>query len=376
MPNKIKGVQQKMSRVTTKTETKAEARQRDVYLTLTGRSVYYDTPQTFVEEAQRLGISRKVAGLFAYPGDVIIFATAPHRLKREKGYTFNPYAFGFSVVKGYAIYPKTGLARKVLSAAIKSLVERGLAQVVITNEIVNRRCGYYHISSKVTISDWAEFDKTLHDLWLKELHNSPETTARKTLSHFDFLVQGDFKVIEPMLELPFEIKYTRTLRLVKPEELTLLYEALKERLGVAAVDAVFDERPDQPAILLELSEYVQQAISQPKADKAPRQRRRKKTEQPTHIPEPEPTPEPEAPKPLIETKPEHKTVRTCIRCGKVTEGAILCSECREQVLNKVKELRGAGYDNMTKWRLRLGGVPNAGKVRPQPTLISFRGCKP
>lgn len=326
------------------TETKAETRKREFYLNLTGRSVAYNTPKDFIEEAQRIGVSRKVAGLLAYPGDVIIFAVAPHRLKREKGYSFKPLVFGFSIVKGYAIYPKTELARKVLSATIKRLTERGLAQIVTTDEFVSRRCGYYHITSKVTISDWAEFDKTLHDLWLKELHNSPETTARKTLSHFDFLVQGDFKVIEPMLELPFEIKYTRTLRLVKPDELELLQEALKERLGVAAVDAVFDERPDQPAILLELSEYVQQAVSQPKTDKAPRQRRRKKTEQPTHIPEPEPTPEPETPKPLIDLQPEpeQKPVRTCIRCGKATGGTILCSECREQVLNKVKELKGAG----------------------------------
>jgi hypothetical protein len=327
-----------MAKVTTKTEAKAETRKRDVYLTLTGRSVSYDTPQTFVEEAQRIGVSRKVAGLIAYPGDVILFGVAPHRLKREKDYTFKPLVFGFSVVKGYAIYPKTELARKVLAATIKNLVERGLAQVTVVDEFVSRRCGYYHVSSKVIISDWSDFDETFHRVWLKELHNSPETTAHKTLSHFDFLVQGDFRVVEPPLELPFEIKYTRTLRLVKPDELALLQETLKERLDVAAVDAIFDERPDQPAILLELNEYVQQAIGQPKANKA--HRRRKKTEQPTHIPEPEPIPEPVAPKPLIDLQPEQKPQPHCIHCGRPTEGAILCPECRERVLNKIKELKG------------------------------------
>jgi len=326
----------------TKTETKAEVRERDVYLTLTGRSVSYSTPQTFVEEAQRIGVSRKVAGLIAYPGDVILFAVAPHRLKREDGYTFQPLIFGFSVVMGYAIYPRTELARKVLRAAIKSLVERGLAQVTTTNEFVSRRCGYYHITSKVTISDWSEFDKTLHELWLKELHNTPETTDRKTLSHFDFLVQGDFRVVEPPMELPFEIKYTRTLRLVKPDELELLLGALRERLDVAAVDAFLGERPSQPATLLELSEYVQQAqVTQPrKASTDRKQRRRKVKEQPTHIPEPEP----EAPKPLIDLQPEpqQKPTNTCIHCGKPTTGSILCQECKQNVLNKIKELRGVG----------------------------------
>jgi hypothetical protein len=91
-----------MAKVTTKTEAKAETRKCDVYLTLTGRSVSYDTPQTFVEEAKRIGVSRKVAGLIAYPGDVILFCVAPHRLKKEKDFTFKPLVFGFSVVKGYA----------------------------------------------------------------------------------------------------------------------------------------------------------------------------------------------------------------------------------------------------------------------------------
>jgi len=328
---------------TTKTETKAEVRERDVYLTLTGRSVSYDTPKAFIDEALQIGISRKVAGLIAYPGDVILFAVAPHRLKRAKDYTFKPLTFGFSVVKGYAIYPKTELARKVLSAAIKSLVERGLAQVTTTNEFISRRCGYYRITSKVTISDWSAFDETLHELWLKELHNSPETTDRKTLSHFNFLVQGDFKVIEPPIELPFEIKYTRTLRLIKPDELELLLDALRERLDVTAVDAFLGERPDQPAVLLELQEYVQQAsyVKQPTGSKQRQQRRRRKVkEQPTHIPEPEP----EAPKPLIDLQPEpqQKPTTTCIHCGKPTTGSILCQECKQSVLNKIKELRGMG----------------------------------
>jgi hypothetical protein len=331
-----------MAETTTKTETKAEVRERrEVYLTLTGRSVSYNTPQVFVEEAQRIGVSRKVAGLIAYPGDVIMFATAPHRLKRTKEYTFRPVTFGFSVVKGYAIYPRTELARKVLSATVKELVGRGLAQVTTTDEIVSRRCGYYRITSKVTISDWSEFDKTLHELWLKELRNSPETTDRKTLTHFDFLVQGDFKVIEPPMELPFEIKYTRTLRLIKPDELELLLGALRERLDIAAVDAFLGERPSQPAVLLELSEYVQQAQASVKQQQSQTQRRRKVKGQPTHIPEPEPS-EPEAPKPLINLQPEQKPQSRCIHCGKPTTGSILCQECRQNVLNKIKELKGAG----------------------------------
>jgi len=58
--------------------------QRRFFITLTGRSAYYDTPQKFVEEALRLGVSRKVPGIVANPGDIILVAYAPHRLKREK----------------------------------------------------------------------------------------------------------------------------------------------------------------------------------------------------------------------------------------------------------------------------------------------------
>jgi hypothetical protein len=144
------------------------------------------------------------------------------------------------------------------------------------------------------------------------------------------------------LELPFEIKYTRTLRLVKPDELELLLDTLKERLDTAAIDAFFGEQPDQPAVLLELSEYVQQAISVPKGEKQ-RRRRKKVKGQSTHIPEPEPeTPKPEAPEPLIDLQPEpqQKPQTHCIRCGRPTDGVILCQECRENVLNKVKELKG------------------------------------
>jgi hypothetical protein len=184
--------------------------------------------------------------------------------------------------------------------------------------------------------------ETFHKLWSKELRSHADVTARKTLTHYDFLVQGDFKVIDPYFELPFEIVYSRTLRLIKPEELTLLHKALKERAGVAAIDAFFGERPNQPAILLELSEYVQQAMTQKqKGDRRPR--RRKVKGQPTHIPEPEPeTPKLETPQPLIDlqSEPEQKLVGTCIHCGKATEGAILCPECRANALNKLKELRG------------------------------------
>jgi hypothetical protein len=334
------------TKTVTKTEAKSEVvKARRVFLTLTGRSVSYSTPRDFIDEAHRLGTSRKVVGASVHPGDVILFAVAPHRLKRRHDYDFYPHVFGFSVVKGYAIYPKTEIARKVLSDSISKLVEEGLAQIIDqVSEMVVRRCGYYSISRKVVIQNWSRFLETFHNLWCKELRSHPDVTARKTLTHFDFLVQGDFKVIEPYLELPFPVKYTRTLRLIKQDELTLLQEALKERVGVAAIDAFFDERPNQPAILLELSEYVQQAMvqKQKEEDRRPR-RRRKVKEQPTHIPEPE-APKPETPQPLIDLQPEpqQKPQSQCIHCGKPTEGTILCPECRVNVLSKLKELKGAG----------------------------------
>jgi hypothetical protein len=328
-----------MAKATTKTEAKSEVRERRVFLTLTGRSASYSTPRAFIEEALRLGVSRKVVGASVHPGDVVLFTVAPHnRLKREVGFTFQPLVFGYSVVKGYAIHARTEIARKVLAATINELLGKGLAEVAELNEVVTRRCGYYCITRKITVHDWDAFLKTFHDLWSKELRIHPDVAKHKTLSHYDFLIQGNFKAIDPYLELPFPVKYTRTLRLIKPDELALLQETLKERLDVAAVDAIFDERPDQPAILLELNEYVQQAIGQPKANKA--HRRRKKTKQPTHIPEPEPIPEPVAPKPLIDLQPEQKPQPHCIHCGRPTEGAILCPECRERVLNKIKELKG------------------------------------
>jgi hypothetical protein len=328
-----------MAKTVTKTEKAKTGKTSElrVFLTLTGRSAAYSTPKSFIEEATRLGVSRKIIGASVHPGDIILFAVAPHRLKRLKDYTFKPNLFGFSVVKGYAIHPKTELARKVLSATIGKLVEEGLAQITDqVNEMVIRRCGYYCISRRVIVQNWDRFLETFHRLWLKELHNTPETTARKTLTHFDFLVQGDFKVIDPYLELPFPVKYTRTLRLVKPNELTLLQTALKERLDVAAVDAFLGERPNQPAVLLELSEYVQQAVYQPTTSGSQRQRRKKVKEQPTHIPEPE------TPKPLIDlqSEPQQKPTNTCIHCSRPTKGTILCPECRKRVLNKVKELKG------------------------------------
>ena len=296
-----------------------------------------------------MGVSRKVVGASVHPGDVLLFGVAPFRLKREKGYTFRPHVFGFSVIKGYAIHPRTELSRKVLTATISELVAKGLAEVAEqVDELVTRRCGYYRVTRKVIVHDWDAFLRAFHDAWCKELRNHPDVTAHKTLSHYDFLIQGDFKPIEPFLELPFEIIYTRTLRLIKPDELSLLRDALKERLDVAAVDAFFGERPSQPATLLELSEYVQQAqqMTQPKKATDRKQRRRKVKEQPTHIPEPEPEPEPpkpEAPQPLIDLQPEPqpKPQSHCIRCGKPTEGTILCAECRSNVLNKIKELKGS-----------------------------------
>jgi hypothetical protein len=336
-----------MAKVTTKTEAKSEVKERRVFLTLTGRSVSYNTPQAFIDEALKLGVSRKVVGASVHPGDVILFGVAPFRLKREEGFTFKPLLFGYSVVKGYAIHPRTEIARKVLSATITKLMERGLAEVTDhLDEFVTRRCGYYRISRRVVVHDWDEFVETFHDLWSRELRSHTDVTARKTLTHFDFLVQGDFKVIEPPIELPFEIKYTRTLRLIKPDELTLLQNALKERLDTAAVEAFLGERPDQPAVLLELSEYVQQAQqTQPRKATDRRQRRRKVKEQPTHIPEPEPeAPKPETPEPLINLQPEpqQKPQSHCIHCGKPITGGILCQECKQTVLNKIKELRGVG----------------------------------
>ena len=320
-------------------------RHRRVFLNLTGRnSGTYDSPQAFAEEAKRLGVSRKVHAIVAVPGDVIMFVTAPHRIKKERGVTFNPLAFGYCVVTGYAIYPKTQHARTALTNALKTAVEEGIATVEEVDEFVSRRCGYYRVGRRVVVSDFSAFKRLLLDAWRKELHTLPkeQRESHNFLRDFDFLVQGkDFNLIEPPLELPFGIKYKRGLRLVKPDELELLLNTLKWRSGEAAVDAFFGERPNQPAILLELTEYVQQAMNTtPKGVGRRRQRRRKTTEQPTPIPEPELEPEPtplsaiSEPKPPDQPEPAHPA-SACVLCGKPTEGTVLCQECKDAALRKL-----------------------------------------
>jgi hypothetical protein len=319
---------------------KAEGlKKHHVYLNLTGRHAgTYESPQAFVEEAQRLGVSRKIHAIVAVPGDVIMFVVAPHRLKKERGVTFHPHAFGYCIVTGYAIYPKTPMARVALTNALKGLVEQGVATVVEEADmVVTRRCGYYRIGRRVEIKDWGAFEQALLQAWRNELHTLPEDLrkAHYLLRDFDFLVQGQgFKQIDPPLELPLEMKFKRGLRLVKPDELELLLAALRRRLDEAAIDAILTDKTDQPAILLELTEYVQQAMNKPAGTR--QRRRRKVKEQPTHIPEPEPTPlsalsEPE---PLTQPEPQHP-ISNCVKCGKPTDGKVLCEECKRAVLKNL-----------------------------------------
>jgi hypothetical protein len=324
----------------------AGVRPPDFYTFLTGRfTPTYSTPQVFTEEAVRLGVSRKVVGVVAEPGDILLACVAPHRLKRIKGnpQQFHPNIFGYSRVRGYGIHPKTPLARKVLNRVIEELVEIGAATVQEIGQLVVRRCGYYTVGRQITLKDWTQFAKLLHARWNEELRTQPKGQRRRySFSEFDFLVQGDFKPIDPPLSCPFPIVYSRVLRKVKPHELALLQDALRERLDEAAIDAILTDKTDQPAILLELTEYVQQAMNaQPKEGK---RRRRKVKEQPTHIPEPElPTqPEPEPPplsavsepEPPTQPEPQHP-VSNCVMCGKPTDGRVLCEECKRAALRKL-----------------------------------------
>jgi hypothetical protein len=111
-------------------------------------------------------------------------------------------------------------------------------------------------------------------------------------------------------------------------------DALRVRLDEAAIDAILTDKTDQPAVLLELTEYVQQAMNKPEG--TGQRRRRKVKEQPTHIPEPEPTPlsalsEPE---PLTQPEPQHP-ISNCVKCGKPTDGKVLCEECKRAVLKNL-----------------------------------------
>jgi hypothetical protein len=319
----------------------------DFYTFLTGRfTPTYATPQAFADEAMQLGVSRKVVGIVAKPGDILLACVAPSKLKRIKyePQQFHPNIFGYSKVRGYGIHPKTPLARKVLNRVIEELVAGGAATVHEVGQLVVRRCGYYTIGRQVILKDWKQFAKLLHARWEEELRTQPKGQRRRySFSEFDFLVQGDFKPIDPPLSCPFPIVYSRVLRKVKPHELALLLDALRKRLDEAAIDAILTDKTDQPAVLLELTEYVHQAMNaQPKEGK---RRRRKVKEQPAHIPEP--TPEPEAPKPLSATnepepstqpEPQHPS-STCILCGKPTEGTVLCHECKEAALKKLAAMK-------------------------------------
>jgi hypothetical protein len=310
----------------------------DFYTFLTGRfTPTYNSPQVFAEEAMRLGVSRKVVGIVGKPGDILLACVAPHRLKRIKGnpQQFHPDIFGYSKIRGYGIHPKTPLARKVLNRVIDELVAIGAAIVQEIGQTVVRRCGYYTVGRQVILKDWEQFAKLLHARWEEELRTQPRGQRRRyTFTEFDFLVQGDFKPIDPPLPCPFPIVYSRVLRKVKPHELSLLMDALRVRLDEAAIDAILTDRTDQPAVLLELTEYVQQAMNKPKGTE--QRRRRKVKEQPTHIPEPEPTPlsalsEPE---PLTQPEPQHP-ISNCVKCGKPTDGKVLCEECKRAVLKNL-----------------------------------------
>jgi hypothetical protein len=323
----------------------------DFYTFLTGRfTPTYNSPQVFAEEAMRLGVSRKVVGIVGKPGDILLACVAPHRLKRIKGnpQQFHPDIFGYSKIRGYGIHPKTPLARKVLNRVIDELIAIGAAIAQEIGQTVVRRCGYYTVGRQVILKDWEQFAKLLHARWEEELRTQPRGQRRRyTFTEFDFLVQGDFKPIDPPLSCPFPIVYSRVLRKVKPHELSLLMDALRVRLDEAAIDAILTDRTDQPAVLLELTEYVQQAMNKPKGTE--QRRRRKVKEQPTHIPEPE------APKPLIESKPEtlsattepepsthpepHHPSSNCILCGKPTEGTVLCPQCKEAALKKLTAVK-------------------------------------
>ena len=330
------------------------ARTPDFYTFLTGRfTPTYSTPQAFAEEALRLGVSRKVVGIVGKPGDILLACVAPHKLKRIKGnpQQFHPNIFGYSKVRGYGIHPKTPLARKVLNRVIDELVANGAAIVQEIGQTVVRRCGYYTVGRQVILKDWEQFAKLLRARWREELRTQPKGQRRRrySFSEFDFLVQGDFKPIEPPLPCPFPIVYSRVLREVKPHELALLLDALRVRLDEAAIDAILTDRTDQPAVLLELTEYVQQAMNKPEG--TGQRRRRKVKEQPTHITEPElptqpelvPTqPEPEPtplsalsePEPLTQPEPQHP-VSNCVKCGKPTDGKVLCEECKRAVLKNL-----------------------------------------
>jgi hypothetical protein len=310
----------------------------DFYIFLTGRfTPTYNSPQVFAEEAMRLGVSRKVVGIVGKPGDILLACVAPHKLKRIKGnpQQFHPDIFGYSKIRGYGIHPKTPLACKVLNRVIDELVAIGAAIVQEIGQTVVRRCGYYTVGRQVILKDWEQFAKLLHARWEEELRTQPRGQRRRyTFTEFDFLVQGDFKPIDPPLPCPFPIVYSRVLRKVKPHELSLLMDALRVRLDEAAIDAILTDKTDQPAVLLELTEYVQQAMNKPEG--TGQRRRRKVKEQPTHIPEPEPTPlsalsEPE---PLTQPEPQHP-ISNCVKCGKPTDGKVLCEECKRAVLKNL-----------------------------------------
>ena len=141
--------------------------QRKFFIFLTGRSAYYNSSEKFSEEAKRLGVSRKVPGFIAEPGDIILAAMAPHKLTKEPNFSFYPLIFGFGRVTGYAIHPRNHAAKTALARAIKECEESGIVTTEVTDETVYRECGYY-TGLRPALRGWKLEERQIKD-WVKTI---------------------------------------------------------------------------------------------------------------------------------------------------------------------------------------------------------------
>jgi len=162
---------------------------REIYIQFTGTKSRYYTPETFLEEARRLGFGRVVPLPLRF-GTMVGFAKYKPLPRIEGQHPLLGRAFVFAVgeVQGWHVQPRTPEAAEFWAFFTSLLKERGVVVKEVGGGVVRRRCGRYETSGGVCVREDADILDLLTDAIEQWNKQNPE--KRVSFRSFKWIITG------------------------------------------------------------------------------------------------------------------------------------------------------------------------------------------